>query len=96
MYNSSVCAVLVSEELEDPIIVEDNLAGDHGARDDRHNLILPTNTGVQCFITIPHKWRYSVGLLICIVSLTCQPSFVREDYYLSFLIYLKSCLQCPI
>ena len=28
LYNSSVCAVLVSEELEDPIIVEDSLAGD--------------------------------------------------------------------
>lgn len=27
MYNSSVCAVLVSEELEDPIIVEEGLAG---------------------------------------------------------------------
>lgn len=49
-----MCAVLVSEELEDPIIVEDNLAGDYGACDDGHNFVSPINASGPCFFIQLH------------------------------------------
>ena len=56
----------MSEELEDPIIVEDNLAGDYGACDDGHNFVSPINASGPCFF-------YSVAFILFFngESLTC-------------------------